>query len=289
MKRLTAPVRKLLGIPGRIRSRRVIDHLCRADDEALRSLGLALKETIGGNTSPDEKAWIDGIESLRAELNSSCAEISIEDFGAGRPDDTFTDREMYEGNVIRKTVGEVCRSASKSYIWSILLFRLIRRFRPSVCLELGTCLGISASFQAAALKLNGAGTLVTLEGAESLAGLAGDNIRSLSLDNTRVVVGRFQDTLGGVLDEYGHVDFAFIDGHHDENATVEYYRQILPFLSERALIVFDDIHWSAGMNRAWRAITADGKIKLSVDLRQIGICVVDGSIDSRQSCSIAIE
>ena len=289
MKRLTAQARKLLGIPGRIRGRRVINDLCGETDESLRSLGHALKETVEGNISPDEKAWIDRIESLREELDSSCAGISIEDFGAGRPDDKFTDREMYEGNIISKTVGEVCRSASKPYLWSVLLFKLIRKFRPSVCLELGTCLGISASFQASALKLNGTGGIVTLEGANSLAELAEGNFRTLGLDNARVVVGRFQDTLNGVLDEYGQVDFAFIDGHHDEKATVAYYRQVMPFLSERALIIFDDINWSAGMNRAWRTITADGKIGFSADLKQVGICVLGGSTGSKRSFSITIE
>jgi len=267
----------------------VISRLCNETDEAAGSLGKALKEAVEGDISPDEKAWIDRIESLRKELASSTVGISIEDFGAGRPDDTFSDKEMYEGNIISKTVGEVCKSASRPYLWSILLFKLVRKFRPSVCLELGTCLGISAAFQAAALKLNGSGVMVTLEGAQSLAELAEGYLSKLCLDNTRVVTGRFQDTLGGVLDEYGHVDFAFIDGHHDEKATVTYYEQVVPFLSDRALIVFDDISWSAGMNRAWRTITADERIRISVDLRQIGICVVDGSIDSRQSCSIAIE
>lgn len=267
----------------------MINDLCGETDESLKSLGHALKETVEGSISPDEKAWIDRIESLREELNSSCAGISIEDFGAGSPDDKFSDREMYEGNIISRTVGEVCRSASKPYLWTVLLLKLIRKFRPSVCLELGTCLGISASFQAAALKLNGTGEIVTLEGAKSLAELAEENFRALGLDNARVVVGRFQDTLNGVLDENRHVDFAFIDGHHDEKATVAYYEQVVPFLSERALIIFDDINWSAGMNRAWRTIIADEKIGFSADLKQIGICILGGSIDDTRSCSITIE
>jgi hypothetical protein len=66
---------------------------------------------------------------------------------------------MNRGKVVTRTVGEVSKGASKPYFWSLLLFKLIRKFRPSICLELGTCLGISASFQAAALKLNGIGKI----------------------------------------------------------------------------------------------------------------------------------
>jgi hypothetical protein len=289
MKRFTASVRSLLGIPGRIKGRMVISGMCGDGDEALKALGLALRETVGNDIDPAEQAWIDSIESLRDEMNSSSEKIAIEDFGAGSPDDGLTESEMYEGKVIEKTVGAVCRSASRSYLWSVLLFKLVRKAQPSVCLELGTCLGVSAAFQAAALKINGAGTIVTLEGAKSLAALAERNFEKLGLDNARVVVGRFQDTLGGVLDEYGRMDLAFIDGHHDEKATIEYYRQILPFLSERAIVVFDDINWSAGMNRAWKTIIADDRVGISVDLRQIGICVLGNTRGGKRNLSLVLE
>jgi predicted O-methyltransferase YrrM len=193
---------------------------------------------------------------------------------------------MDRGIVVTRTVGEVCRGASKPYFWSLLLFKLIRKFRPCFCLELGTCLGISTSFQAAALKLNGMGKIVTLEGAKSLASLAERHFQALGLDNANIVIGRFQDTLGEVLNAYKSVDYVFIDGHHDEKATLAYYEQIKPFLSERALLVFDDISWSEGMKGAWKTIMADERVKISVDLRQIGVCIIDSRIDGRKNIMI---
>ena len=100
-----------------------------------------------------------------------------------------------KGRVITKAIGDACKT-SKSHFWSFLLFKLIREFKPSTCLELGTALGISACYQAAALKLNQAGNLTTLEGADSLALIAKQHFQALGLDNVRVVIGRFQDTFG---------------------------------------------------------------------------------------------
>jgi predicted O-methyltransferase YrrM len=43
------------------------------------------------------------------------------------------------------------------------------------------------------------------------------------------------------------LDFAFIDGHHDERATVAYFQQMKPSLSPGAVVLFYDIKWSSGM------------------------------------------
>ncbi len=193
---------------------------------------------------------------------------------------------MYQGRVVTRTIGDVCQGASKPYLWSLLLFKLIREFRPATCLELGTCLGISTSFQAAALKLNRQGRIITLEGADALASLAKQHFQSLGLDNASVVSGRFQDTLDKVLSQHGPVDFAFIDGHHDEKATLAYFDQIFPSLSQRAVLVFDDISWSNGMKRAWRALETDQRVKISLDLTVLGICVTDSTLERKRNFKI---
>ena len=41
-----------------------------------------------------------------------------------------------------------------------ILFRLIRNLEPSSCVELGSCVGISASYQAGALSLNKKGQII---------------------------------------------------------------------------------------------------------------------------------
>lgn len=240
-----------------------VARLCNAPDKLLKCLGTALGKTLHGSLSPNESASIQRIEDLRNRLCSSSEPLVKTDYGAGSKSATG----------VNTTVGETCKASSKPYFWSLLLFNLIRELKPSSCVELGTCLGISASFQATALKFNGGGHLITLEGAESLASLARDHFSELALDNVSVVTGRFQDTLDGVLRNERTVDYAFIDGHHDELATLRYFRQILPFLAPTALLVFDDISWSPGMRRAWTNLIADPRVKVSIDLRIMGICV----------------
>jgi predicted O-methyltransferase YrrM len=156
-----------------------------------------------------------------------------------------------------------------------VLFRLVRNIRPHTCIELGTSVGISASYQAAALKLNGFGTLVTLEGANPVD-VAGRVFAGLSLDNVEVVRGRFQDTLHQVLALHRVVDYAFVDGHHDGPMTIQYFENLLPALSENAVVVFDDIKYSGPMKSAWNAIKRHERVRWSVDLASMGIVSVAG-------------
>jgi len=285
MKLIRKTVKKLRKGMRRLHSLKEIARLSCQSNAASKSLAKVFRETLHNRPAPEEKVWIEKIESLRSKLNSSTEQVTLMDYGAGSPEGegSIADHKACEGKVKTKMIGEVCRIASKPYLWSFLLLKLIREFRPLVCLELGTCLGISASYQAAALNLNQSGRIVSLEGAESLARLAEGHFQTLGLDNVDVVVGLFQDTLKSVLEENRPIDYAFVDGHHQEEATIAYFREILPFLSERAVVIFDDIAWSEGMKRAWIAIKAHEKVKICVDLASVGICIIDSSITQRLS------
>ena len=93
-------------------------------------------------------------------------------------------------------------------------------------------------------------------------------------------------TLDKVLNEHKPIDFAFIDGHHDEDATITYFEQIQPYLSEKSILIFDDISWSDGMRKAWKRIEGSEKVRISLDLRVIGICILDNDIDQKYSFRI---
>lgn len=119
-----------------------ISHLSSAGPVS-QSLVNALRATLKNDATPEEKVWIDKIESLRKELSSSSRELRVIDYGAGTPHYSLSEEQMRQGRSSTQTIGAICRNASKSPFWSYLLFRLVIEFRPSVCLELGTCLGIS--------------------------------------------------------------------------------------------------------------------------------------------------
>jgi predicted O-methyltransferase YrrM len=237
----------------------------------------AVEAALAEVATVDERAWIERIEAHRARLDASTEQLSYVDYGAGAPDLALSAEQMRVGRPVTRTLGELCRGSSKPRGEALLLFHLVRRLRPRRCLELGTCLGISAAYQAAALRLNAAGRLVSLEGGEAVAGKAEEGLRALGLDNARVVRGPFATTLAGVLAADGPFDFVFLDGHHDEGATLDYFHALQPRLAADALLVLDDIAWSAGMRRAWDVVRAAPRVACSLVFANLGLCLLDAS------------
>lgn len=229
-----------------------------------------------GRLSVSERRWIDRIEALRGELEASDESIEKVDYGAGTSCERRDRAEMARGVTVVESIGRITSVSSKKPPWALLLFRLVRECRPVSCVEMGTSVGISGAYQAAALALNGEGHLVTLEGAASVAAVAKRNFERLGLTNVRVETGRFQDTLTRTFADEQPVDYVFVDGHHDGSATVEYFETIVEYLSPEAILVIDDIAWSEGMRQAWTAISSSTSVRISIDLGLMGVCIRGG-------------
>ena len=43
----------------------------------------------------------------------------------------------------------------------------------------------------------------------------------------------------------------FIDGNHSEDATIRYFEESIKYSDQKTILIFDDIHWSSGMEKAW--------------------------------------
>jgi predicted O-methyltransferase YrrM len=239
----------------------------------------ALSRFKSSDLTDTEQTWVKRIEQRRAQLLSDTRVIETVDYGAGRMQASIDAERDIVRSALRnaETVGDVTQITSKTERWATLLFLLVREFSPSMCLEMGTSVGISGSYLSAALKVNNHGALMTLEGDPAKSEIARETLSVLGLSDTRVITGKFADTLPSVLEEAQYIDFAFVDGHHDEQATVAYFEQILPCLKPNSMLVFDDIYWSDGMTRAWRTIIERGEITTSVDMHTVGICIVKGN------------
>jgi predicted O-methyltransferase YrrM len=263
--------------------------LSRQGDFSCRAIAGSLRAALSPVSIPEEQGWVDRIEGLRVELNASSKAIARTDYGAGNPGSPRTAEQMDAGVEVQDTLGRVSRAVSKPPFWCLVLFKLLRTFQPKSCVELGTAVGISAAYQAAALRVNGRGGLTTLEGAASLANIAQRNLDRLGLGTVEVVVGRFRDTLSRVLASRQPVDYVFIDGHHDEQATLNYFEIMNPFLAGTALLVFDDIAWSSDMKRCWNTIVNDRRVITAVDLGPVGLCIVGSTPMRRRYFHIPLE
>jgi predicted O-methyltransferase YrrM len=265
-------------------SRGVLIMMCLSLDKTMRKVAFAvlgLKRI--NNFSEDEKQLLNKAEKIRSQYLSMEEYIDIVDFGAGDPEKILSAHQIKQGVNRKVSVSEVCQKASLPVKWGRLIFKLIRKNKPENCLELGTCLGISASYQLAALELNHKGKLTTIEGSTELLKLVRKKLSFEEHRNLVLIQGKFIDVLPELISSSeNQFDFVFIDGHHEKNATLQYFDLLFPSLKPGSIIIFDDINWSAGMKEAWEILKQDERIKYTVDLYKWGICITNNKGASKK-------
>lgn len=213
------------------------------------------------------------VENIRKLMLNDTRILSVEDFGAGS--------RISKTN--QRAVAMIAKSALKSVKFGQLLFRIIDHYAPQYLLELGTSLGITSSYLAMA---NPSATLTTMEGSTAIAAVAKENFEKLGIKNIRIIEGNFDHTLPAWLANKPAIDFAFIDGNHRYAPTIHYFHQLLDHTHEYSILIFDDIHWSAEMEKAWNEIQQHPSVTLTIDLFFIGLVFFRNEFKIKQHLAI---
>jgi predicted O-methyltransferase YrrM len=197
----------------------------------------------------------DELAEIRSTMLRDDRKLNVLDLGAG----------SRKGNLSKRSISDIARISSSPEVTSQVLFRLINHYGLKKQIEIGSSLGLNSLYLAGCSSVN---ELTTLEGSPEIAKIARENFAKAS--NINLVEGEFSETLPGVLASYKSIDFAFVDGNHQEEPTWEYYEELLKKVHPGAVVVFDDIHWSPGMERVWKRIVNDSRNTLTIDWYRLG-------------------
>ena len=171
------------------------------------------------------------------------------------------------------------RQASVSRKYGALLYRISHWFRPDMIIELGTGMGISTVYLASGSP---GVPLHTIEKDPERAGIASALIRERGAEAVHVHQGEMEEELEQILPGIAPRYLAFVDGNHHFEPTVAYVRKLLQMAGEEALIVMDDIYWSPGMHRAWKAISSWPEVRISIDVFRMGILLLRNDLPKRE-------
>ena len=213
------------------------------------------------------------IEALRKALLRDKRVLTIEDLGAG----------SRTAATKQRSIEQIAASALKSKKYAQLLFRLVKHYQPTTILELGTSLGITTSYFA---KANPDATIFSIEGSKAIADIARENFDKLGVKNTELMQGNFDDLLPSVIRHLSTIDLAYIDGNHRYEPTLNYFHQLLSKTANDSILVFDDIHWSEEMERAWAEIKWHPSVQCTVDIFFLGFVFFRKEFKTKQHFQI---
>lgn len=207
------------------------------------------------------------VEELRARMLASDVVLQVTDHGRTPPRQSTRSVR----SIVRRAASPPCQGQQ--------LFRLANWAQPRTMLELGSSVGVGTAYLAMGAR---DARFVTLEGCAETAHVARTNLEWLGLKNAEVRVGPFEETLAGALQDLQMLDFVYVDGNHRPAPTLQYFEACLPHAHARTVFVFDDAHWSAGMEEAWRAIQAHPRVTLTLDFFDLSLAFVNPEFRARQ-------
>jgi predicted O-methyltransferase YrrM len=206
------------------------------------------------------------IENCRTKLLNSQEIVSYYDLGAG-------------SNLLSTETKKVVKHLAKAHLKPAriaqIIHQIILKYKYKNVIELGTSLGITASYIASAIKENypfNETNFTTIEGIRDVRNVALKQFEGLELSKyVNAVEGDFNEKLDEVLSNYKNLDVFFVDGNHTYEATMNYFNKALPKAHNDSVFIFDDIYWSPGMTKAWQEIKQNKNVLQTVDLFFIGL------------------
>lgn len=219
-------------------------------------------KTIKGASDTHE---FGSIENLRSNLLSDDRSIEVADFGSGSSHIKGSSRQ----------ISKIAATSLSPQKYSLLYRRILDRFNCQNILDLGTSLGINTLYLASCKGCR----VSTFEGSPSIAEAAQKLFASAGANNIVVIPGDIDRTLPEFLRASEKIDFAFLDANHRYEPTLNYFHGIVQKVHQHSVIVADDIHHSAEMERAWMDIQHHTSVYGTADLFRCGLIFFDPSLN----------
>ena len=206
------------------------------------------------------------IENCRTYLLKNNEILSYSDLGAG---------SNLLSTETKKVVKDLAKAHLKPARIAQIIHQIVLKYKYKNIIELGTSLGITASYIAAAIKENyplEETNFTTIEGIHDVRKVALKQFETLELlKHVNSIEGSFNEKLDDVLNNYQSIDVFFVDGNHTYEATMDYFNKALQKAHNDSVFIFDDIYWSSGMTKAWEEIKQNNNVYQTVDLFFIGL------------------
>ncbi len=198
------------------------------------------------------------LKNYRNSLLQSKSTIEVTDFGAGS--------RVFKSNT--RAINQIARNAGISKKRAELLFRITYYFQPESILEIGTSLGLATS----ALSLgNVKSKITTIEGCPNTLHVAQKQFEEFGFNNITSINTEFSSYLKNYQLSIINYQLIYFDGNHSKQATLDYFELLLPTTTNESVWIFDDIHWSKGMEAAWEIIKSHPNVTVSIDTFQWGL------------------
>jgi len=219
------------------------------------------------------------LETIRHSYFRNHNKLEIVELGAGS---SYNQKK-------EKSISEIAKQQLSGAYQLRVIFRAIEWLQNQLkkpelrIVELGASIGLSTFYLSRISERN---KVISFEGNPHFIDFIEYQLTQLHFNNITLIEGNFDNTFKEFTSKEKGIDFIFIDGNHREQATYNYFEWSLSCVHNKSLIVLDDIHWSPGMQKAWKRIIDHPRVKASIDLYFMGIVFLDEDFQEKRHLKI---
>lgn len=172
----------------------------------------------------------------------------------------------------RETIASVTKPSQAVGVQQFL-FMCCLMLRPKCILDIGTGVGVSSAYLAAAQKCSGVeGIVETIDASPYRTRIATQLHGVLGLDNVHYSTGIAREVLPNVLERSGKFDFALIDADHGLKPFLWFYEMLIKAAAPGALLVFTGVEGTnEGVKAAWNRMRNDPRSYSSATSSGLGL------------------
>ena len=207
------------------------------------------------------------IEALRKTLIQNKTIVTYQDVGASSKHFVTT----------KRTLSDIAFTSLLPEKWAQLLYRIACFTEAKRIIELGTSMGLTSLYLSQVPQCK----VFTFEGNPSMVSVALTHFESFQANNIQLIEGNLDQTLSDHLQNPAKVQFAFIDANHRYEPTLRYFELLCKRMSDKGIMVVDDIHQSEEMEKAWNEMKDHELVYGSVDLFRMGLLFFDLSLNKQ--------
>lgn len=183
----------------------------------------------------------------------------------------------------KKSLADITQISVSPAKLSLLYLNILNYIDAKYVVELGTSIGLNTLY----LSQKTDCSIFTFEGNKSLINIALTHFESLDRKHVRLIEGNIDHTLSEFLQNTTKINFALIDANHRYEPTLRYFNMLARRMNEKSILVIDDIHWSAEMEKAWNELHRHSLVYGSIDLYRCGILFFDPALN-RQHFTLSL-
>lgn len=214
------------------------------------------------NAKINETEKNETLHKIRIKFSQSRQTLSFDDPGA-------------KGGHIKTKAGLVFKRTGKPQKQALAIAAAANFIQSKEILEMGTAFGTTAiTLQ----LLNPEARITTMEGVPQIAAFAKNAFEEMGITSIDLRIGLFKNLLPHYLNEGHKIDFVFMDGHHQGDASSDYINMLYPALADIAIIAIDDIYYSPDMVEFWKKIQKDDRFQATIDFYHFGLLIKNDNL-----------